>query len=86
MAVAQTLVAAQEGELTFSQTEETWQATIVLPTAQPPTILIIDDNEDLLDLFRRYLAGHRLAVVGANSGHAGAGLAGAAHPSSSCWT
>ena len=68
LAVAQALIAAQEGELTFSHTDDTWQATIILPTAQPPTILIIDDNQDLVDLFRRYLAGHRLAVVGANSG------------------
>ncbi len=69
LAVAQSLIATQGGELTFHQSDDAWQATIELATARPPTILIIDDNQDLVELFRRYLAGHRLNIVGANSGH-----------------
>jgi CheY-like chemotaxis protein len=69
LAVAQSLIAAQGGELSFHQSDDAWQATIELATAHPPTILIIDDNQDLVELFRRYLAGHRLHIVGVNSGH-----------------
>ena len=70
VAVAQSLVAAQNGRLALDGTPGAWSAEMMLPTVQAPTVLIIDDNQDLVELFQRYLAGHRLKVVGANSGAA----------------
>ena len=68
LTVAQSLVTAQHGMLTFGSAGDLWQAELVLPTAQIPTVLVVDDNAGLVELFQRYLAGHRLAVVGATSG------------------
>ena len=68
--VAQALIAAQNGRLVLQEAASDWSAEIVLPTAQTPTILLIDDNQALVDLFQRYLAGHRLVVQGATSGEA----------------
>jgi CheY-like chemotaxis protein len=56
--------------LRLDETPNRWAAEIVLPAAQTPTILIIDDNRGLIELFQRYLAGHRVVVVGAESGDA----------------
>ena len=39
---------------------------ISFPTAPPPTILVVDDNQDTLELFRRYLS-HDYRVVTAHS-------------------
>lgn len=66
--VAQSLLAAQHGRLALDETSQAWSAEIMLPTAQMPTVLIIDDNRDLIELFRRYLAGHRVVVAGAGGG------------------
>ncbi|MFN3979238.1 MAG: response regulator [Caldilinea sp.] len=68
LTVAQSLVAAQNGNLSFALSPDGWSAEIVLPVALTPTILVIDDNRSLIELFQRYLAGHRVAVAGANSG------------------
>lgn len=68
--VAQSLIAAQNGRLVLEESAGDWSAEILLPTAQTPTILLIDDNQALVDLFQRYLAGHRLIVQGATSGEA----------------
>jgi CheY-like chemotaxis protein len=58
----------------LDETAQQWSAEIVLPAAQTPTILIIDDNRGLIELFQRYLAGHRVVVVGAESGDAALAL------------
>ena len=73
LTVAQSLLAAQHAQLILDESSGAWAADIVLPTAQTPTILIVDDNQALVELFQRYLAGHRLLVQGATSG--GAALA-----------
>lgn len=65
--VVQTLLEAQQGRLTVQHEAQAWYASIYLPhplqAEDAPCILIVDDNEDLLTLFRRYLAGHRINVV-----------------------
>jgi len=66
--VAQSLLLAQNGRLTLHESPGEWSAEIVLLTAHTPTLLIIDDNQNLIELFQRYLAGHRIVVYGANSG------------------
>jgi CheY-like chemotaxis protein len=47
-----------------------WEARLVWPTSAPRTLLVIDDNQDFADLFRRYLAGHNWQVIGAADGAA----------------
>ncbi len=74
LAVAQSLLGAQNGRLLLDERAGAWTAEIVLPTAQTPTILIVDDNQALVDLFQRYLAGHRLVVQGVTSGAAALAL------------
>ncbi len=68
LTVAESLIAAQNGRLTLQETPGAWLAEITLPTAQAPTVLIIDDNQGLIELFQRYLAGHRVVVIGATGG------------------
>ncbi len=65
LAVAQALIAAQGGRLETGEHEGRWSARIALPTTSRATILVIDDNADLVALLRRYLAGHAVNVVGA---------------------
>lgn len=74
LTVAQSLIAAQNGALSFDSAQGRWSAGIVLPAALTPTILVIDDNRDLIELFQRYLAGHRVVVAGAGSGEEAAAL------------
>lgn len=69
LAVAESLLAAQNGRLTLHETPGAWLAEVALPTAQAPTVLIIDDNQGLIELFQRYLAGHRVVVIGARGGN-----------------
>ena len=74
LTVAQSLIAAQNGKLSYDASQGRWSAEIVLPAALTPTIMVIDDNRDLIELFQRYLAGHRVVVVGAGSGEEAASL------------
>src|SRR3546814_12814477 len=48
---------------------------LILPTAGNTTILVVDDNEDLVALFQRYLGGHRINVLGATVGAEAVALA-----------
>ena len=73
--VAQGLVEAQGGWLTTLLHEGRWQAQIVLPATLLETILVIDDNADLVSLWQRYLAGHRVRVVGTTNAEEGLRLA-----------
>lgn len=72
--VAQSLVAAQNGTLLFDTSCGRWSAEMTLPAALTPTILIVDDNRNLIELFQRYLAGHRIIAIGAGSGDEAAAL------------
>ncbi len=44
-----------------------WLAEIAWPVLPAKTLLVVDDNQGLIDLFSRYLAGHGWQVVGATS-------------------
>jgi CheY-like chemotaxis protein len=67
--VVRQLVEAQGGSLHI-QTEETalWSATVDLPKAQRLSILVVDDNSAIINLFQRYLARSKYKVVGAETG------------------
>ncbi len=68
LVVAQALIEAQGGRLETPEGGRPFRARILLPTAERPTILVVDDNAGLVALFQRYLGGHNVAVVGATSG------------------
>ena len=83
LTVAQILLTAQGGTLLVEQKNGRWQASMTLPLAQlssAPTVLVVDDNADLIALFQRYLAGHRVTVVGATNGPQAQALALKLHP------
>lgn len=65
LSVAQALVEAQGGRLETGSVGGRWSARISFRTAIRQTILVVDDNQDLIALFQRYVAGHDIAVVGA---------------------
>jgi len=50
-------------------------AKIMLPTLEQATVLVIDDNADTRQLFRRYLSGRHYRFVGAASAEEGLALA-----------
>jgi CheY-like chemotaxis protein len=50
-------------------------AQISLPITEPITVLVIEDNADALELYRRYLANSRYRFVGASDANEGFSLA-----------
>jgi CheY-like chemotaxis protein len=42
-----------------------WEARLVWPTSVQRLVLVVDDNVEFVELFRRYLGGHGWQVVGA---------------------
>lgn len=49
-------------------TDGCWEATLWWPRLEPASLLVVDDNEDLAELFRLYLQGTRWYVSAAASG------------------
>ncbi len=74
------LLEAQGGRLEVVCDEAGWHAHVRLPITGQSSILAIDDNEEIVTLLRRYLAGYELEVIGAHNGEEGLRLAGAAQP------
>jgi CheY-like chemotaxis protein len=68
LAVAQNLIEAQGGRVVLAPPPAPWQAGLILPAAGNTTILVVDDNENLIALFQRYLGGRRINVLGATTG------------------
>ena len=67
LTVAQSLIEAQGGQLVIQRVGK-WEAEIVLPISRRPTVLVIDDNADIVALFQRYLSGYAVSVVGVKDG------------------
>jgi CheY-like chemotaxis protein len=65
--VSRQLIASLGGRVDIVDTPQRWQATIALPPAGDVPILVMDDNAGLIELFRRYLAGHRYRLVEAHT-------------------
>ena len=80
LAIARVLIEAQGGQAVFTASQNTWQATLHLPVTQHATILVVDDNADLIALFRRYLGGHQVSVVGVNESEAALQMAAELQP------
>lgn len=67
--VCRRLVGALGGMLYWRQRgSDAWEARLAWPITSQNVLLVVDDNEGFIDLFRRYLAGHNWQVVGASSG------------------
>jgi CheY-like chemotaxis protein len=68
-AVSEKLLHSSGAQLRIEESAGQWSAQIVFPTAEHANILIVDDNVGLIQLFRRYLAGHpRYQVFEASTG------------------
>ncbi len=65
LAVSQALTEAQGGRLQAIESAERWEAVLTFPAPGRKTILVIDDNADIVTLLERYVAGHAVSVVGA---------------------
>jgi CheY-like chemotaxis protein len=81
LAVAAALLEDQGCSFEIAQTERVWQASVALPKPDWPTILAVDDNQELLKLLQRYLSAYALTVVGAAEGQEALRLARELHPS-----
>jgi CheY-like chemotaxis protein len=79
LAVARSLIEASGGRLEI-ESGANWRARISFLRARQTTVLAIDDNADIVALFQRYLAGHAVSVVGAESAEEALRLAVEMHP------
>lgn len=62
---AQRLVRSQKGAMAARATDAGTAIVLSLPLARPKVVLVVDDNPDMLHLYRRFLAGsgyHRTAT------------------------
>lgn len=74
--ISRQLMPAMGGELVLPANKaersaaggEPWEALLLWPTDATPVLLVIDDNEALLRLFQRYLAGYEWHVIGVTDG------------------
>ncbi len=63
LAIARSLIEAQGGDMHVAS-QDGWHVTLRLPIAEEKSsILVIDDNADLVELFRRYLGGHHVTLL-----------------------
>ncbi len=67
MEIAGELLAALGGKLTIAEQPGAWQASLEWSNAEP-VVLVVDDDADILALFRRYLAGYPWQVLAPTSG------------------
>lgn len=66
--VCRHLIEAMGGQLRAeAHPPDLWVAEVAWPALPLRTLLVVDDNQGLIDLFARYLAGHGWQVVGATS-------------------
>jgi len=49
-----------------SHSNESWEARLAWPIVVSPLLLVIDDYQDFVELFRRYLAAYHWQVIGAD--------------------
>ena len=67
--ICRQLTSAMGGTLRLEKEgRDLWEARLAWPVSVSRVLLVVDDNEDLVDLFRRYLAGYKWQVIGASNG------------------
>jgi CheY-like chemotaxis protein len=62
------LMSAMGGKLQVNQDPPHWEAVLAWPETTPRVLLIVDDNDKIIDLFRRYLSGQDWVVKWATNG------------------
>lgn len=80
LGVARSLVEAQGGQFETQPREGDWLARIRFRIAARQTILVVDDNQDLIALFQRYVAGRDLTVIGTHDSRQAGELAAERQP------
>ena len=69
LSVCAELASSMDGRFWLEDREPPdWEATLALPAALTRGVLLVDDNQGLIELFRRYLAGQDWQVLSAESG------------------
>lgn len=68
------LLTTQHGALELRRGGSAWTLTLVFPAGEPRTVLVVDDSDDIRQLFRRYLSGTSYRVVEARGGDEGLDL------------
>lgn len=64
IAVVERLIALQGGRVALQENAGELTISLTLPVRRSPAVLIIDDNPDVIQLFRRYLSDRECRVVG----------------------
>ena len=80
ISVAQHLLEACGGYMSISNIRG-FSVSMVFPSCSPTVVLVIDDNPEMIQLYRRYVGGSNYEMVGATSGSDGLRLAQELHPS-----
>jgi CheY-like chemotaxis protein/predicted DNA-binding protein YlxM (UPF0122 family) len=80
LVMAQRLIETQGGRLEMGKQGGKRTARLLLPIATKKIVLVIDDNADVIALFRRYLAGYEISVVGTTDGDQAVSLAATLQP------
>ncbi len=83
LAASRALIESQKGELSITTDAVTgeWSARILLPAvSHQASVLVIDDNLDFVDLFRRYLSAYQVSVFQVSDGQQALPFCLAMHP------
>jgi CheY-like chemotaxis protein len=62
------LVVSQRGRVSHAVTGQRWVAAIHVPAIRDHSVLVIDDNEDAIEVFRRHVMGHPYTIHTAHDG------------------
>jgi CheY-like chemotaxis protein len=66
--VARQLVVSQKGRVDCAVTGQRWMASIHVPAVRDYSVLVIDDNQDSIEVFRRHVMGHPYTLHVAHDG------------------
>jgi CheY-like chemotaxis protein len=75
LATIEALVSAQKGQVQISRQGDMTTMTLVIPQGRRSTILVIEDNASLLQLYGRYLTADHYRILRAETGEEGLVLA-----------
>lgn len=80
LAVSKRLIELQGGTFTWQIADEVFEIVVRLPVDRHRTVLIVDDNQDTLHLFTRYLEGRAHQVLTASTGEEALRVVAEKHP------
>jgi CheY-like chemotaxis protein len=80
--VCQQLMATMKGHLAVENGDGQWQGSLTWPVFHESILLVVDDNQGIVDLFQRYLAGYNWQVIGATNAEGARQLLATVRPAS----